>query len=111
MATQGRTGLVERARPLALRGLRLDVRWTGAEHVPRTGPVVLAATHVSYPDFVFIERAAVDPRALRAVHDPARRLGGAGRAVVHGPDAAHPGRTGRRRRTPTSVRAAQLEAG
>lgn len=44
---------------LALRAMRLDVRWTGAEHVPRTGPAILAATHVSYPDFVFIERAAV----------------------------------------------------
>ena len=44
---------------LALRGLRLDVRWTGLEHLPATGPVVLAATHVSYPDFVLIERAAV----------------------------------------------------
>ena len=44
---------------LALRGLGLDVRWTGAEHLPPTGPVVLAATHVSYPDFVLIERAAV----------------------------------------------------
>ena len=42
-----------------LRGLRLDVRWTGAEHVPLTGPVILAATHVSYPDFVLIERAAI----------------------------------------------------
>jgi 1-acyl-sn-glycerol-3-phosphate acyltransferase len=42
-----------------LRGLRLDVRWTGAEHVPVTGPVVLAATHVSYPDFVLVERAAI----------------------------------------------------
>lgn len=44
---------------LALRGLRLDVRWTGLEHLPASGPVVLAATHVSYPDFVFVERAAV----------------------------------------------------
>ena len=44
---------------LALRGLGLDIRWTGLEHVPGHGPVLLAATHVSYPDFVFIERAAV----------------------------------------------------
>jgi 1-acyl-sn-glycerol-3-phosphate acyltransferase len=42
---------------LALRTLMLDVRWTGAEHVPGRGPVVIAATHVSYPDFVFIQRA------------------------------------------------------
>jgi 1-acyl-sn-glycerol-3-phosphate acyltransferase len=44
---------------VALLGLRLDIRWTGLEHLPRTGPVVLAATHVSYPDFMIIERAAV----------------------------------------------------
>ena len=44
---------------VVLRGLRLDVRWTGAEHVPLAGPVILAATHVSYPDFVLIERAAI----------------------------------------------------
>ena len=44
---------------VALRGLGLDVRWTGLEHLPRSGASVLAATHVSYPDFAFIERAAV----------------------------------------------------
>ena len=45
---------------VALRGLRVDVRWSGAEHVPRTGPALLAATHVSFPDFLFVERAAVE---------------------------------------------------
>ncbi len=44
---------------LVLRTLRIDVRWTGAEHVPLAGPVVLAATHVGFPDFVFVERVAV----------------------------------------------------
>lgn len=43
----------------ALWVLGLDVRWTGAEHLPRRGPVILAATHASYLDFVVIERAAV----------------------------------------------------
>jgi 1-acyl-sn-glycerol-3-phosphate acyltransferase len=43
----------------ALWALGLDVRWTGAEHLPVNGPALLAATHVSYPDFVFIERAVV----------------------------------------------------
>lgn len=43
----------------ALRAMAVDVRWTGAEHLPRSGPVVLAATHVSFPDFVFVERAAI----------------------------------------------------
>jgi 1-acyl-sn-glycerol-3-phosphate acyltransferase len=42
-----------------LRALAVDVRWTGAEHVPTSGPVLMAATHVSFPDFVFVERAAV----------------------------------------------------
>jgi 1-acyl-sn-glycerol-3-phosphate acyltransferase len=43
----------------ALWAFAIDVRWTGAEHLPLEGPVVLAATHGSYPDFIFIERAAV----------------------------------------------------
>ena len=33
--------------------LRWNVRITGAEHVPRVGPAVLATNHVSYLDFVF----------------------------------------------------------
>ncbi len=44
----------------ALRGLGVDVRWSGLENLPHDGPAVLAATHVSYPDFVLIERAAVE---------------------------------------------------
>jgi 1-acyl-sn-glycerol-3-phosphate acyltransferase len=47
---------------LVLRGLDVTTRWEGAEHVPATGPVVLAATHVSFPDFVFIGRALLDRR-------------------------------------------------
>ena len=43
----------------ALWGLGLDVRWTGLEHLRRHGPVLLASTHASYPDFIFIERAAI----------------------------------------------------
>ena len=43
-----------------LRMLGIDTRWTGVEHVPRSGPVILAATHVSYPDFILLEQAAVD---------------------------------------------------
>lgn len=37
----------------------LDVRthWTGVENVPTHGPVILAANHVSYVDFLFIQRA------------------------------------------------------
>jgi len=47
---------------LGLWALALDVRWAGAENLPTSGAVILAATHVSYPDFVFIERAAVTRR-------------------------------------------------
>ena len=42
-----------------MRALGLTVRVSGAEHLPSSGPVLLAATHVAYPDFVFIEKAAV----------------------------------------------------
>jgi 1-acyl-sn-glycerol-3-phosphate acyltransferase len=45
---------------VVLRGLDVQVHWTGAEHVPSSGPVILAATHVSYPDFVFVERVAAE---------------------------------------------------
>jgi 1-acyl-sn-glycerol-3-phosphate acyltransferase len=43
---------------VALKALDVQVHWTGAEHIPRSGPVILAATHASYPDFVFVERVA-----------------------------------------------------
>ncbi|WP_460795021.1 lysophospholipid acyltransferase family protein [Nocardioides pacificus] len=42
-----------------LRGLGIRTRWEGLEHVAGSGPVLLAATHVSYPDFVFIGQAAL----------------------------------------------------
>lgn len=45
---------------LALKALAVDVRATGLEHVPTQGPVLLASNHVSYPDFLFIEKAAID---------------------------------------------------
>ena len=50
---------------LALRLLDVRVSWTGLEHVPRTGPVILASTHVSYVDFVFLQKALLR-RARRA---------------------------------------------
>ncbi|HYQ32607.1 MAG TPA: lysophospholipid acyltransferase family protein, partial [Lapillicoccus sp.] len=43
-----------------LRLLAVDTRWTGLEHLPASGPVILAANHVSYPDFVLLEQAAVE---------------------------------------------------
>lgn len=50
-----------------LRGLRLTVRSAGQEHVPRTGPVVLASNHVSFPDFVFVQQALLGLRPRRLV--------------------------------------------
>lgn len=57
---EGVYGIVNGLGRMALRALRLDVRWSGLEHVPTDGPVLLPSTHASYPDFVFIERAAVE---------------------------------------------------
>jgi 1-acyl-sn-glycerol-3-phosphate acyltransferase len=53
------TTLVGRA---LLRGLDVAVRAEGQHHVPVDGPVVLAANHVSFPDFVFIGRAFLGRR-------------------------------------------------
>lgn len=47
---------------VALRLLGVDTRWSGIEHVPEHGPVLLAATHVGFPDFVVVEQAAVARR-------------------------------------------------
>lgn len=48
-----------------LRALDVTPRAVGAEHVPTSGPVVLAANHVSFPDFVFIGRALLARRRVR----------------------------------------------
>jgi 1-acyl-sn-glycerol-3-phosphate acyltransferase len=48
-----------------LRALRLSVRSAGQEHVPLTGPVVLASNHVSFPDFVFVQQALLGRRLVR----------------------------------------------
>jgi len=44
---------------LGLRALRAEVVAEGLENLPRNGPVIIAANHVAYPDFVFVEKAAV----------------------------------------------------
>jgi 1-acyl-sn-glycerol-3-phosphate acyltransferase len=44
----------------ALSLLGTTVRVRGEEHLPRSGPVVLASVHVSFLDFVLIEKAAVE---------------------------------------------------
>ena len=42
---------------LAMKALGIDVVPTGGHHLPHTGPVLLAANHVSYPDFLLIQAA------------------------------------------------------
>ena len=49
------TGVATR---LAVRALDVRLRYQGLEHVPTSGPVVIAATHGSYPDFLWIGMAA-----------------------------------------------------
>lgn len=43
-----------------LRLLGITVRVRGEEHLPPAGPVVLASVHVSFLDFVLIEKAALE---------------------------------------------------
>ncbi len=43
----------------AMAGLDLTTRWAGEEHLPTQGPALLACTHVSYPDFLFVGKAAL----------------------------------------------------
>lgn len=44
---------------LLLRVFAVRVDWRGAEHLPRTGPAIVAANHVSFLDFVLLERVAI----------------------------------------------------
>lgn len=39
---------------VAFASIDLTVRAAGVEHLPRSGPVVLASTHVSFPDFLYV---------------------------------------------------------
>lgn len=48
----------------AFRALGLRFRFDGAEHVPRTGGVLLACNHIGYADFVFGGLAAHPSRRL-----------------------------------------------
>lgn len=43
----------------AMWGLDITTRWRGEEHVPTSGPALLASVHVAYPDFLFVEQAAL----------------------------------------------------
>ena len=44
--------------------MRWQVRATGAEHLPLTGPAVIATNHVGYLDFVFVGAAARERKRL-----------------------------------------------
>lgn len=44
----------------ALRLLGVRTEWSGLEHVPERGPVILAANHVGFPDFLVVEQAAIE---------------------------------------------------
>ncbi len=43
----------------AFRVMNWRVKVSGAEHLPRTGPAVIASNHVSYLDFVFVGAGAI----------------------------------------------------
>ncbi len=47
---------------MAFRGLGLRLRVEGDRHVPRSGPVLLASTHVSFLDFLLVGLAARESR-------------------------------------------------
>lgn len=47
---------------LGFRVLNLDIRSVGHQHIPLTGPVVLASNHVGYLDFAFVMLAPPRPR-------------------------------------------------
>lgn len=53
------------------RAFALDIRSTGHEHIPTSGPVILASNHVSYLDFAFVMLAP--PRPRREVRFLARK--------------------------------------
>lgn len=48
----------------AFASVGLTVRGEGAHHLPTSGPVVLASTHVSFPDFLFVGDALLGTKRL-----------------------------------------------
>lgn len=53
------------------RALAIDLRSSGHEHIPATGPAILASNHIGYLDFAFVMLAP--PRPRREVRFLARR--------------------------------------
>lgn len=45
--------------------LGIDVRSVGHQHIPATGPVILASNHIGYLDFSFVALAPPRPRPVR----------------------------------------------
>jgi 1-acyl-sn-glycerol-3-phosphate acyltransferase len=55
---------------VGFRALGIDLRSVGHDHIPSTGPVILASNHIGYLDFCFVMLAP--PRPRRQVHFLAR---------------------------------------
>lgn len=47
-----------------MKTMKWDVRTTGIEHIPTSGPAVIATNHVGYMDFVFVGTAARERKRL-----------------------------------------------
>ncbi len=47
------------------RAMSWDVRVTGSEHIPATGPAVVATNHVGYMDFIFVGAAVREQQRRR----------------------------------------------
>ncbi len=52
-------GATVRLGRVALRALQVTSRWSGEEHLPEHGPVLLASNHVAFADFLFVGQAAL----------------------------------------------------
>ncbi len=53
---------VSRVFELGFRVMGIELRVTGAEHIPASGPVIVASNHVGYVDFAFVMLGPPRPR-------------------------------------------------
>lgn len=88
--TDGRYRVAVALGRMLLRALDLETRVDGAEHIPRDGPVIVAANHVAYPDaMTIVSEAQRRGRYLRFLtrHDVwhLRLIGPAMTAMGHVP--------------------------